>query len=353
MINENKETGKETEKEKVQEEVNGITVYNNQKLELPTSSNLLNNPSDFIITQNPLEDLSASTSAIIHIKNTCKNSFFNCYVNCCFGHSITFNTFLNINQNMKYLFQSTASIIPGFTCLFKRNIELQASLKSFTKSSPEEISSNSGTPYALMDKIDSFSCCNYKEVIVMPVKIIPENRIAGTVVLKPLKEKCPCPGCECLLYYCYFPCFPIIPCISDCCIDCNPKSDTDTDCCKCPKFDCGCGCDCSKICSDDPNRCCCGLCLKPNCCCCAPNRCCCGLCPKPDCACCDDNRSCCGLCEKSNSSCCCCCCCSCSGVSMNTSCKTFDYYSEIYDAGNVLRYYVFFLIIVANMDVNA
>ena len=42
-----------------------------------------------------------------------------------------------------------------------------------------------------MDKIDSFSCCDYKEVIVMPVKIIPENRIAGTVVLKPLKEKCP------------------------------------------------------------------------------------------------------------------------------------------------------------------
>ncbi|MBO6243632.1 MAG: hypothetical protein J6O41_03590 [Clostridia bacterium] len=97
-----------------------------------------------------------------------------------------------------------------------------------------------------MDKIDAFCCCNYKEEILMPVKIIPENRIAGTVVLKPLKDKCPCACCECLPYWCCFPFFPIIPCCSDCCPDCNPKSDSD-------------GCKC---CSSDTNSCCCGNCPR-------------------------------------------------------------------------------------------
>ena len=398
MITENKneEIGKDTEKEKTRNEGNVVTIYNtNSKLEIPSTSNLLNNPSDFIISQNPLEDLSQSNFAIIHIKNTLKNSCCNCYINCCCGHSIIFNTFLNINLNMKFLFQSSAIIIPDCTCCCKRNIELQATFNSFTKSSPEEISSNGGNPYAAMDKIDAFSCCNYKEEIVMPVKIIPENRIAGTVVLKPLKDKCPCGGCNCLLYYCCFPCFPFIPCLSDCCPECNPKSDSEgcnCNCCSddpnrcccgiCPKSDCGCntGFDCTKCCSDDPKRCCCGICLKPNCCCCDDNRCCCGICPKtgsgcecefskccsndpnrcccgiclrPNCCCCDPNRCCCGLCPKptccnNNNSCCCCCCCCCGGgngsgnYSSDCCCKTYEYYCEIYDVGNVLKYYVLF-----------
>ena len=133
-----------------------------------------------------MDDLRESTSSIIHIKNTCKNSFCNCYVNCCFGHSIIFNTFLNTKQSTKYLFQTSASIKPDFRCLFQRNVELQATFSSVTKSKTEEISSNNGTPYALMDKNDAFCCFNYKEVILMPVKIIPENRFAGTVVLRPL-----------------------------------------------------------------------------------------------------------------------------------------------------------------------
>ena len=386
------EIGKDTEKEKVQNKGNVVAIYNNQKIDLPPSSNLLNNPSDFIITQNPLEDLNQSNLAIIHIKNTCKNSCCNCYINCCCGHSITFNTFLNINLNMKFLFQTSAIIIPECTCCFKRNIELQATFNSMTKSSPEEISLNGGNPYALMDKLDSFCCCNYKEEIMMPVKIIPEKRIAGTVVLKPLKDKCPCPGCECFLFYCCFPCFPCIPCFSDCFPDCNPKSDSEgCKCCSddpnkcccgiCPKSNCdcssgcGCGCDCGKCCSDDPNRCCCGICLKPNCCCCDDNRCCCGICQKtgtgcecefskccsddpnrcccgiclwPNCCCCDPNRCCCGICPKPNCNCCggnnsSCCCCCCgggkgigSGQGSSCICKTFDYYCEIYDAGNVL-----------------
>ena len=206
-----------------------------------------------------------------------------------------------------------------------------------------------------MDKNDAFCCCNYKEVILMPVKIIPENRIAGTVVLKPLKDKCPCPCCECLLYYCCCPFFRFVPCCSDCLLDCNPKSDSNgCKCCSndpnrcccgiCPRSDCGCGCDCSKCCSDDPSRCCCGICQKPSCC--APNRCCCGLCPKPNCCCCDDNRTCCGLCPKSKSSCCCCCCCSGSNNSgsctCSSGCKTFDYYCEIYDSQNILKYWIFY-----------
>jgi hypothetical protein len=92
----------------------------NKKLNLnpPASSNLLNDPLDFSMIQNPLEELAESRSAIIHIKNTCKNSFFNCYVNCCIGHSVIFNTFLNTPKGIKYLFQNNASIIPGFNCTF-------------------------------------------------------------------------------------------------------------------------------------------------------------------------------------------------------------------------------------------
>ena len=45
-----------TEKEKIQKIENEI-VLNNTNLDQPPSSNLLNNPSDFIISQTPLDDL--------------------------------------------------------------------------------------------------------------------------------------------------------------------------------------------------------------------------------------------------------------------------------------------------------
>ena len=385
-----KEKEKNSNKENIQINESEIHAITDTKLEQSSSSNLLNNPSDFIISQNPLEDLKESNSAIIHIKNTCKNSCCNCYVNCCCGHSITFNTFVNTQKNRKYLFQNSALIKRGFRCIFQRNAELQATFSTITKSTPEEISSNEGTPYALMDKPDAFCCCNYKDDISMAIKIIPENRIAGTIALKSLKDKCPCPGCECLLNYFCLPFFPFIPCLSDCCPDCspNPKSNNNSCCsnepnrcccgcdcnkccsndpnrcccgcdcnkccsndpnkcccgmCSCPKCDFCCGCDCNKCCSDVPNRCCYGLCQRPNCCCCDPNRCCCGICPKPNCDCCGENRSCCGLCPKSNSFCCCCCCC---GNDNNSSsgpcCKTFDYYCTICDSSNVLKYYVLY-----------
>ena len=191
-----KEKEKNSNKENIQINESEIHAITDTKLEQSSSSNLLNNPSDFIISQNPLEDLKESNSAIIHIKNTCKNSCCNCYVNCCCGHSITFNTFVNTQKNRKYLFQNSALIKRGFRCIFQRNAELQATFSTITKSTPEEISSNEGTPYALMDKPDAFCCCNYKDDISMPIKIIPENRIAGTIALKSLKDKCPCPGCE-------------------------------------------------------------------------------------------------------------------------------------------------------------
>ena len=89
-----KESGRNTEKENIQyqSEINEVITHN-RKYEQTSSTNLLNNPSDFILVQNPLNDLNESNSAIIHIKNTCKNSFFNCYVYCCFGYSIIYNTF--------------------------------------------------------------------------------------------------------------------------------------------------------------------------------------------------------------------------------------------------------------------
>ena len=359
-----------------------IAPIENKAFNLNSSSILLNNPLDFSIIENPLEELAESKSAIIHIKNTLKNSVFNCYVNCCCGHSVIFNTFLNTPKGIKYLFQSNASINPDlYNCTFKDNIRLEARFTSLTKKNSEEISLDTGNPFTEMLKKEK-SCCFDMEEILMPVNIIAENRIAGIVKIHgfPAEKCCSNKACLCL-FCCMVPSLIYLSCpfCSSCqCGDCCNSDNKSSGCCKCdccnsdkkcpccdenrcccglceksscpccdenrcccglcPKSDCGCctGFDCTKCCSNDPNRCCCaiclktnccycddnrcccGICLKPNCCCCAPNRCCCGLCPKPNCACCDDNRSCCGLCEKSNSSCCCCCCCSCNGVSMNT-----------------------------------
>ena len=57
------------------------TTEYKSEVNLINSSTSLNNPSEFVTVQNPLVDLNESNSAIIHIKNTCKNSVFNCYVN--------------------------------------------------------------------------------------------------------------------------------------------------------------------------------------------------------------------------------------------------------------------------------
>ena len=306
------------EKEENEDSREAVIYKNKNRHEPITSLTSLNDPLEFVISQNPLDDLNESKSAIIHIKNTCKNSFCNCYVNCCVGHSIDFNTFLNTNKGIKYLFRSNSSITPdSCKCFFRKNIELVANFKSFTISKSEEITSNAGTLYAEMNKYDNFNCCNYKEEIVMPVSIIPEKRFVGKIILRPNKEK-----------YCNA-CFLCIPCdLFDCFPDCSEC---------CPENCCKCGCDC-----DDPNRCCCGICPRPNCCCCDPNRCCCGICPRPNCCCWDPNRCCCGLCPKDLCKCpkgnnsgtfnCCKCC----------ECRIFEYSSEIYDSNNVLKYYIFY-----------
>ena len=281
------------------------------------SSTSLNNPSEFITVQNPLVDLNESNSAIIHIKNTCKNSVFNCYVNCCFGHSVIYNTFIKTGKSQKYLFQNIASITPDcFTLYLKENVELLANFKSFTKTAPEEIQTDKGNLFAEMIKNDEFNCCNRREEILMPVNIISENRIAGIVKLVYNKDICLCP------------CFPCYQC-DICCPNCELGS-----CCD--------GCDCN-CCKEDPTKCCCGLCPRPQCCCCDPNRCCCGLCPRPQCCCCDPNRCCCGLCPKSEG--CCCCPCSfsfsCKGLCNCALCKWFPYCAEILDINLQLKYYVF------------
>ena len=292
------------------------TIEYKSEVNLINSSTSLNNPSEFVTVQNPLVDLNESNSAIIHIKNTCKNSVFNCYVNCCFGHSVIYNTFIKAGKSKKYLFQNVASIMPDcFTCYFKENVELLANFKSFTKSNPEEIQTDKGNLFAEMLKNDEFSCLNRREQILMPVNIVSENRMAGIVRLIYNKDICLCP------------CFPCYQCDA-CCPDCTIGS-----CCK------GKCCD-PNCCRDDPSRCCCGICPKPQCICCDPNRCCCGLCPKPQCICCDPNRCCCGLCPKSDG-CCCCCSFSCNISCSGSSCKWFPYCAEILDSNIQLKYYVF------------
>ena len=290
------------------EQNNQSQTIENNVLNLSTSTKLINNPSEFLLIQNPLADLSESQSAIIHIKNTCKNSFCNCYVNFCFGHSVTYNTFLNTQKGTKYLFQSQASILSDiFTCYLKDNVDLLANFKSVTKSNPEEINSEEGNLYVQMIKNQQNSFCHKEKEILMPVQIIPENRIAGIVKLLPNEDECDCPCSPCR------PCRPCGPC-KPCC-PCKPCS----------------GCDCCKRCPCcDPKRCCCGLCRRPDCACCDPNRCCCGLCPKCGCFCfCNYDNGCCCFPICSN----CCKSCPC--------CQCHPYCAEINYPNNTLKYYIF------------
>lgn len=293
----------------------------NKELNLPTSSNLLNDPLDFSIVQNPLEELVDSKSAIIHIKNTCKNSFFNCYVNCCIGHSVAYNTFLNTPKGIKYLFQNNASINPDwYNCTFKENIKLEAQFTSLTKTNSIEISSDKGNPYVEMLKKEKFCCCD-KEEILMPVNIIEENRIAGIVKIHGLPGDKGCSSCACF----FLPCCLLPALIFSCpfcsceCGDCGNSSDKSSGCCNC---DC---CNSDKKCP-----------------CCDDKRCCCGLCEKSSCPCCDDNRCCCGLCEKSKGPCCCCCCCNCDCNENNTTSQCcwdkLSYHVEILSPNKELKY---------------
>ena len=180
------ESNEKTDQNKIIEYKSEFNIIN--------SSTSLNNPSEFIFAHIPLTDLNESDSAIIHIKNTCKNSYCNCYVNCCFGHSVIYDTFVKTPKSTKYLFQNVASILPDyFTCYFKDNIELLANFKSFIKSTPDEIQTDKGNLFAEMVKNDVFSFCNRKEQILMPVRIPSENRMPGIVKLIYNKEKCLCP----------------------------------------------------------------------------------------------------------------------------------------------------------------
>ena len=88
-------------------ETKNQTKINETNNELNTINSLteINDLSKYLTIQNPLVDLEESSSAIIHIKNTCKNSYFNCYVNCCFGHSVIYNTFIKTPNSTKYLFR--------------------------------------------------------------------------------------------------------------------------------------------------------------------------------------------------------------------------------------------------------
>ena len=297
---------------------NKIIEYKSE-FNIINSSTSLNNPSEFLFAQNPLTDLNESDSAIIHIKNTCKNSYCNCYVNCCFGHSVIYDTFVKTTKSTKYLFQNVASILPDyFTCYFKDNIELLANFKSFIKSTPDEIQTDKGNLFAEMVKNDVFSFCNRKEQILMPVRIPSENRMPGIVKLIYNKEKCLCP---------FFPCYQC----DSCCPNCS-----DCSCGSCGSGGSCCTCD-PNCCRSDPSRCCCGICPRPICC--REDRCCCGLCPKPKC----------DLC--SSKSCCCCCGCGECGCSSfkcsgNCSCtfplfQCFPYCAEILDFNGQLKYYVF------------
>ena len=310
----------------------------NKDLNLPASSILLNDPLDFSIVQNPLEELAGSKSAIIHIKNTCKNSFFNCYVNCCIGHSVVYNTFLNTSKGIKYLFQNNASINPDwYNCTFKENLKLEAQFTSLTKTNSKEIYSDKGNQFTEMLKKEKFCCCD-KEEILMPVNIIEENRIAGIVKIHGLPGDKGCSSCACLFLPCCFLPALIFSCpFCSCeCGDCGNSSDKSSGCCNC---------DC---CNSDGKS---SECCKCDCCnsdkkcpCCDDNRCCCGLCEKSSCPCCDDNRCCCGLCEKSKGPCCCCCCCNCESndntTTQNIKCcwDKLSYHVEILSPNKELKY---------------
>ena len=323
-----------------------IAPKENKAFNLNSSSILLNNPLDFSIIENPLEELAESKSAIIHIKNTLKNSVFNCYVNCCCGHSVIFNTFLNTPKGIKYLFQSNASINPDlYNCTFKDNIRLEARFTSLTKKNSEEISLDTGNPFTEMLKKEK-SCCFDMEEILMPVNIIAENRIAGIVKIHgfPAEKCCSNKACLCL-FCCMVPSLIYLSCpfCSSCqCGDCCNSDNKSSGCCKCDCCDSDskssgcCKCDC---CNSDKK-----------CPCCDENRCCCGLCEKSSCPCCDENRCCCGLCPKPKGSCCCCCNCTCNCCGNDNTTSNQDikccwdklsYHCEILSPTYELKYHIY------------
>ena len=224
-----------------------------------------------------------------------------------------------------------------------------------------------------MHKKDKFTCIE-KEEILMPLKIISENRNIGIVKIHGIPDKNSNLAITCLLSvfcpFCLIPCFLCPYCCPFCsfeCGDCGNSNKNSTgrcncDCsnsdkkssncrnCDCCKCDC-CNSDNKKCPCCDENRCCCGLCEKSKFPCCDENRCCCGLCEKSACPCCDENRCCCGICPKPKgpSICCCCCCCICDVKDNDNSdnpnnsycCDKLIYHVEILSSNNELKYQIY------------
>ena len=201
-------------------------------------SQILDAPQYFSYVQNPLEEIGNSTSAIIHIKNTCSNVCCKGNVNTCCGNSFIYNTFLVTPSGPKYLFRNTVRIEPSCGCCIADPLNSNIVYNSYKKSSSQEFFEvYNGISYTAMLKSVK-CCCNSIREILMKVMITPENRPSGIVKIRGCCEKCrcdcKCPNCDC-----------------DCkCPDCKCKCPD----CECKLPNCDIFIDCLK-----------GICKKPSC----------------------------------------------------------------------------------------
>ena len=222
----------------------------NTSAESIKNDQLLNSPKDFIYAQDPLKELSISTSAIIHKKYECKDyARYCCTSETC--HSHTYNIFLRIKSGIKYLLKINSKIDSCF-CVCGL-INEPAKFNNFSIQSYEQFSSNNGKFYAEIDK-DGRCCCTCRSIL-MDVNLIIENRLAGIIKIRGCDDCCLCTCCQCIGIDCS--CFDCDNCCNcdNCC-----KSDN---CCKCDNC-CICGISC---CGDSCNCCDCdNCCICGNCC---------------------------------------------------------------------------------------
>lgn len=168
---------------------------------------LLNNPKDFIYAQDPLKELSISTSAIIHKKRECKDyARYCCTCDTC--HSHTYNIFLRVKSGIKYLLRINSKI--DSCCCFSGLINQSAKFNNFSIQSYEQFSSNNGKFYAEIDK-DGRCCCTCRSIL-MEVNMIIENRLGGIVKIRGCDDCCFCTCCQCICFDCM-----CVPCCCDCC----------------------------------------------------------------------------------------------------------------------------------------
>lgn len=177
---------------------------------------------------NPLDELAASSTAIVFYGSPCCNlkclipcsCICNCSCDC--GDNYQYSTLLSINAETKFLFKNIGRLDCKL-CSADRMSRFSY-CKSYNLSSYEQFSSNPGEESVEMVKENNCMCCGLCSYF-LDVFTRPNNVLAGIVQYKGEFDDC----CKCK---CNFNCESCCGICSICKSLCNCK-----DCCK---FDCSC-----------------------------------------------------------------------------------------------------------------